>query len=98
RLIPWSSAAWMAAIDCRSSAPPHIHPPLTHAPKPTAEISIPDDPSLRINITALSQDGLGHHGCAAPEPILMNTIVRRHVRTPFVGLPRLRSSRAGQPA
>ena len=50
RLIPWSKAAWMAAIDCRSSAPPHIHPPVTHAPKPTAEMSIPDDPSLRINM------------------------------------------------
>ena len=45
----------MAAIDFSSSAPPHIQAPVTQAPKPTAEMSMPDEPSFRMNMIAAPQ-------------------------------------------
>jgi hypothetical protein len=41
RVMPRSSAAWIVAIDCCSSVPPHIHPPIAHVPKAMRDDLIP---------------------------------------------------------
>src|SRR5271163_2193579 len=35
--MPRSSASWMVRIDCASSVPPHIHPPIAQVPRPMRE-------------------------------------------------------------
>src|SRR4051794_19631066 len=56
--MPWSSAAWIAAIDSLSSCGPQLNfpfgPPIAQAPKPIVVSCGPCDPSCRCSIDAVS--------------------------------------------
>lgn len=39
-VIPRSIASWMVRMDCVSSVPPHIHPPIVHVPRAIREAVI----------------------------------------------------------
>src|SRR5579863_10076991 len=45
RLMPWSRAARMVAMDWASSVPPHIHPPMAHVPMATRD-TVSDVPAM----------------------------------------------------
>src|SRR4051812_48494181 len=51
-VAPASTEARIAAIDSRSSAPPHIHPPTAQAPKITGETVTSDAPRRRIAVAS----------------------------------------------
>jgi hypothetical protein len=40
-VMPRSIAAWIVAIDCCSSVPPHIHPPIAQVPRATRDDVMP---------------------------------------------------------
>src|SRR3954451_19455610 len=58
--MPWSSAAWIAAIDSLSSCGPQLNfplgPPTAQAPKPIVVSCGPCEPSCRCSIDPHFQD------------------------------------------